>query len=97
MDLGLQERHIALPLDKQQAEVAAEQQASQSCDEEGGPAAADGKAQTSPFTVVQASMGWDTFHMLHKTWLDAINTPPSSPEKDWEMQVLAASILLSTV
>lgn len=96
VDLGLQERLIALPPVKRKAEVAAEQQGSQSGDKEGSPKA-NGKAQISPFTVVQASMGWETFHMLHKTWLDAINTPPSSPEKDWEMQVLPVSILVRVV
>jgi hypothetical protein len=24
---------------------------------------------------------------VHKTWLEAIDVPPSSAEKDWEMQV----------
>jgi hypothetical protein len=25
---------------------------------------------------------------VHKTWLEVIDVPPSSAEKDWEMQVM---------
>jgi hypothetical protein len=80
-----QERFLALPADKQRTEFQAEQLGSS--EGEDSPSLPKVLLQLSPFTVVQASMGWDTFHMVHKTWLDAINTPPSSHEKDWDMQV----------
>lgn len=88
-----QERFIALSPEKQRAELAAGGPIDQCTAAEGSSAAVEVQSPHSPFTVVQASMGWDTFHMLHKTWLDVINTPPSSPEKDWELQHVTTAFL----
>lgn len=42
--------------------------------------------ETSPFTAISATMGWETFYMVQTLWLNIIDLPCSSKEKDWELQ-----------
>lgn len=48
------------------------------------PAAA---SAASPFAAISATMGWDTLHLVQSLWLSTIDLPPSSKEKNWELQV----------
>ena len=54
------------------------------------PPAADDEAP-SPFAAISATMGWDTFYMVQMLWLGAADTPPRTPDKDWELQALPTS------
>jgi hypothetical protein len=42
---------------------------------------------SSPFASISTTMGWETFHMVQVLWLNGIDLPASSKEKDWEIQV----------
>ena len=46
-----------------------------------------GGQQASPFAAISATMGWETFHLVQLLWLQVIDLPPNSKEKDWELQV----------
>ena len=41
----------------------------------------------SPFAAISATMGWETFHTVQMLWLNVIDLPTSSKEKDWSIQV----------
>ena len=43
-------------------------------------------AEESPFGTVSATLGWETFRLVHSTWLTAIELPPRDENK-WDMQV----------
>lgn len=43
-------------------------------------------AEESPFGTVNATLGWETFRLVHSTWLTAIELPPRDENK-WDMQV----------
>ena len=47
----------------------------------------------SPFAAISATMGWETFHMVHTIWLGIIDLPPNSKEKDWELQVKSRAVM----
>lgn len=47
----------------------------------------DEMEETSPFATIAATMGWDTFHLVHSLWLSIVDLPNKSPEKDWGLQV----------
>jgi hypothetical protein len=49
----------------------------------------DGAAppQPSPFACLGATMGWETFRMVHILWLSQLDVPPKSDAKDWALQV----------
>ncbi len=40
----------------------------------------------SPFAGISATMNWETFFLVQKTWLGTQDMPKSSAEKDWELQ-----------
>jgi hypothetical protein len=50
------------------------------------PAPADGPEGGSPFAVISATMGWETFFLVQMLWLGASDLPPRAPEKDWPLQ-----------
>lgn len=52
-----------------------------------GGSAHEKEEGVSPFVAISATMGWETFYMVHTLWLSIIDLPPNSIEKDWEMQV----------
>ena len=43
-------------------------------------------AEESPFGSISATLGWETFRLVHSTWLTAIELPPRDKTK-WDMQV----------
>ena len=43
-------------------------------------------ADESQFGVISATLGWETFRLVHSTWLTAIELP-SRDENKWDMQV----------
>lgn len=42
--------------------------------------------EESPFAAISATMGWETFHMVQALWLNAVDLPPNSQDKDWNLQ-----------
>ena len=40
----------------------------------------------SSYEAISATLGWETFRLVHSTWLTAIDLP-SRDENKWEMQV----------
>ena len=44
-------------------------------------------AGTSPYASISATLGWETFHMVHTLWLGLMELPVKAPDKDWDMQV----------
>lgn len=54
----------------------------------GDRAGASKSEETSPFACLHATMGWDTFHMVHVLWIGLVDTGGKPAEKDWELQVL---------
>ena len=50
----------------------------------------DAGAEESPFGAVSATLGWETFRLVHSTWLTAIELPPRDENK-WDMQVCLCS------
>ncbi|GAX82511.1 hypothetical protein CEUSTIGMA_g9938.t1 [Chlamydomonas eustigma] len=40
----------------------------------------------SPFACISSTMGWDTFHLVHKLWLSQLDVPARSDTKDWNIQ-----------
>ena len=47
--------------------------------------------EPSPFACISATMGWETFHLVHMLWLSQLDIPDKSDTKDWELQVRAPS------
>lgn len=43
--------------------------------------------QSSPFACLSATMGWETFRMVHILWINQLEVPPKSDAKDWALQV----------
>ena len=41
----------------------------------------------SPFACIGATMGWETFHLVHSLWLSQLDVPAKSDTKDWALQV----------
>jgi hypothetical protein len=41
----------------------------------------------SPFACIGATMGWETFHMLHVVWMTTVDVPATSADKDWDLEV----------
>lgn len=50
----------------------------------------DAGAEESPFGTVSATLGWETFRLVHSTWLTAVELPPRDENK-WDMQVCSRS------
>jgi len=50
------------------------------------PAPAGGPEGGSPFAVISATMGWETFFLVQMLWLGASDLPVRAPEKDWPLQ-----------
>ena len=48
------------------------------------------RSETSPFEVISATLGWETYRLVHSTWLTAIELP-SRDETKWDMQVCFCS------
>ena len=44
-------------------------------------------AGASPYASISATLGWETFHMVHTLWLGLMELPVKAPDKDWDMQV----------
>ena len=59
-----------------------------------GSRGVDDEAQESPYGTISATLGWETFRLVHSTWLTAIDLP-SRDENKWDMQVrLSSNIIL---
>ena len=44
-------------------------------------------AGASPYASISATLGWETFHLVHTLWLGLMELPVKAPDKDWDMQV----------
>lgn len=42
--------------------------------------------EVSPFAAISATMGWETFHMVHVLWIAMAELPAKAADKDWDMQ-----------
>ena len=69
---------------REQVKAQKENRAAAAAGEDGGRA---GGEAASPFAAISATMGWETFRLVQMLWLQVIDLPPSSKEKDWELQV----------
>lgn len=47
----------------------------------------------SPFACLSATMGWETFHMVHVLWIGMVDTAGKPAEKDWQLQVHTSNAL----
>ncbi|CAL5223392.1 g5900 [Coccomyxa viridis] len=52
----------------------------------------DAGAEESPFGTVSATLGWETFRLVHSTWLTAVELPPRDENK-WDMQHTCLTLL----
>ena len=43
--------------------------------------------EQSAFAAISATMGWETFHLVETLWHSTLDLPPTSKEKNWELQV----------
>jgi hypothetical protein len=46
--------------------------------------------EESPYAAISTTLGWETFRLVHATWLTAIELPPRDKDK-WDMQVWLSS------
>jgi hypothetical protein len=49
--------------------------------------------EESPYAAISATLGWETFRLVHSTWLTAIELPQRNKDK-WDMQVWLCTALL---
>ena len=49
----------------------------------------------SPFACLSATMGWETFRMVHILWIGQLEVPAKSDAKDWELQASHAALLMT--
>ena len=49
----------------------------------------------SPYEAISATLGWESFRLVHSTWLTAIDLP-TRDENKWDMQVRLSRHLKET-
>ena len=52
-----------------------------------GTAGASKPDEGSPFACLHATMGWETFHMVHVLLIGLVDMGGKPAERDWELQV----------
>ena len=62
---------------------------------EGVDAPAPPPPPPSPFACLSATMGWETFRMVHILWIGQLDVPAKSDAKDWELQASHVALLMT--
>eukprot|EP00891_Asterochloris_glomerata_P008793 jgi/Astpho2/8793/Aster-05348 len=75
------------------SKAVAEQQPGLAEADGGGPSPDKEQNGASPYASISATLGWETFHMVHTLWLGLMELPVKAPDKDWDMQHLSLGLL----